>query len=90
MYEVKIDFLNTKSFGVMLKNIEALYFMKINNIHCFWHEEDLVTITNKGWICVIQVQKKGFKNSITVLPELYKTKINTFSGICSDFIQKYK
>ena len=54
MYEVKIDFL--KQLWCHAKNIEALYFMKINNIHCFWHEE-LVTITNKGWICVIQGKK---------------------------------
>ena len=64
--------------------------MKKHNIHCFWHEEDLITITSKGWIWCHPQQKKGFKNAITVLPEIHKTKILTFSGICSDFIKEYK
>ena len=90
MYEVKIDFLKNKKLWCHAKNTEALNFMIKNKIHCFWHEDDLVTITSKGWAWCHPRQKKGFKNSITVLPESYKTKINTFDGICSDFIEKYK
>ncbi len=90
LYEVKIDFLKNKKLWCHAKNIEALNLMIKSNIHCFWHEDDLITITSKGWLWCHPRQKKGFKNSITVLPELYKTKTNTFEGICSDYIEKYK
>ena len=90
MFEVPFKFLKNKKLWCHAKNIEALDLMKKNNIHCFWHEDDLVTITSKGWVWCHPRLKVGKKNSITVLPEIHKTRIKSFSGICSDFIRKYK
>ena len=48
--------------------------MKINNIHCFWHEEDLVTITNKGWIWCHPRQKKDLKIRLLFFQNYIKQK----------------
>ena len=90
MVEINLNFLKNKKLWCHAKNIEALDLMKRNNVHCFWHEDDLVTITSKGWIWCHPRLKIGRKNSITVLPELHNTQTKSFSGICSDFISKYR
>jgi hypothetical protein len=90
MVEINLNFLKNKKLWCHAKNIEALDLMRRNNVHCFWHEDDLVTITSKGWIWCHPRLKIGRKNSITVLPELHNTQAKSFSGICSDFISKYR
>ena len=68
------------------KNIEGLYSMLEDDIHCFWHQEDDVTLTSKGYIWTYP-GKQLTKNSICVLPEsVPDVKI---SGICSDNIYVY-
>ena len=71
------------------KSIEALNALKNTNAHFFWHQNDDVTLTSKGYFWTYP-GKKLFNKSICVLPEIkpYK-KINCY-GICSDFIIKYK
>jgi hypothetical protein len=71
------------------KNIDALLEMKKYAIHYFWHEQDTVTLTSKNYIWAYP-GKQPIKNSIAVMPELYKEDISLCRGVCSDFIKKYK
>jgi len=76
---------------VHCKNIDAiLYFKECGyDINFFWHENDTVTLTSKGYIWAYP-GKQPIKNSIAVLPELKKDDIRLVKGICSDYILKYK
>jgi hypothetical protein len=49
-YHINLNWLRNKKFWCHAKNIEALNKMLKQDIHCFWHQEDYVTLTNKGHI----------------------------------------
>ena len=83
-------FLKIKKLWFHSKNIEALYELTKLNVKCFWHQNDDVTLTSNGYIWTYP-GKKLSKKSICVLPELNKKKLpKLISGICSDFIERYK
>ena len=70
-YEVSIDFLKNCKFFCHAKNIEALHKMlEEPDIHCFWHENDLVTLTSKGYVWKY--------------PEVYYQ--GSLWGVCSDYL----
>jgi len=75
------------------KNIEALEILTLLqpglDVHYFWHENDVVTLTSKGYIWAYP-RSVAISNSIVVLPEIYNTKMLQAEGVCSDFIKKYK
>ena len=78
------------------KNIQALESMLIDNIHCFWHQEDDVTLTSKGYMWTYP-GKPLTEKSISVLPEsqekesgLLQLTENKCAGICSDTIARFK
>ena len=78
------------SLWVHCKNIEAVeYFHDLQLFNYFWHQEDTVTLTSKGYIWAYP-NKQPIKKSIAVLPELHNDDISLCSGICSDYIIKYK
>ena len=57
--------------------------MKVNDVHCFWHQEDDVTLTSKGYLWTYP-NKQLTPKSIAVLPEgVIEEEI---AGFCSDFI----
>ena len=89
--EVLIDdeFLKNNKLWCHAKDLNALN--KLNKIksHFFWHQEDDVTITNKGFFWTYP-GKQLFKKSICVLPEKASYKKFKCFGICSDYIVKYK
>jgi hypothetical protein len=72
-------------------SLEELHLLnKQSNIfNFFWHENDLATLTSKGYIWALP-GKQPIKNTIAVMPELYNDNVSTCIGICSDFIVKYK
>ena len=88
-YLVKKEFLNNDKLWCHAKNIEALESMLKDNIHCFWHQEDDVTLTSKGYMWTYP-GKKLTANSIAVLPELNNEKFKKVLGICSDYVVNYK
>lgn len=93
-YEIELDYLKDNNLWCHAKNIEALNVMLNNDIHCFWHQEDDVTLTSKGYIWTYP-GKKLKSNSIVVMPEKYLEKwwrhnFNSCSGICSDYIINYE
>ena len=55
-------------------------------IHCFFHQEDDVTLTSKGYLWTY-TGKQLTENSIAVLPNDEITK--KIAGVCSDFIGDY-
>ena len=90
LYRIAKNFIVNKKFWFHAKNVEALQELITNKVHCFWHQTDDVVLTSKGYLWTFP-GKKLEKKSICVLPEL--SKKNNFkicSGICSDFIVKYK
>jgi hypothetical protein len=58
-------------------------------LNYFWHQEDDVTLTSKGYIWAYP-GKQPIKNSIAVMPELKNDNLSECIGICSDNISNYK
>jgi len=86
-YHVDENFLENPRLWCHAKNIEALYKMNINSlIHCFWHQEDDVTLTSRGYLWTYS-GKQLTSNSIAVLPDK-KPEVEV-AGICSDYITEW-
>lgn len=82
-------FLENNKLWCHAKNIKALEMMiKNQNIHCFFHQEDDVTLTSKGFIWTYPGMPLT-PLSICVLPEK-EDKITGCYGICSDNVYNYK
>jgi hypothetical protein len=95
-YEIPFDFLLNDHFWIHCKNYESLQYLSLyyknNNeskLNFFFHNNDSYTLTSKGYIWAYP-NNFGHKNTIAVLPELYHTNINSFDGICSDYINFYR
>jgi hypothetical protein len=74
---------------VHCKNVELLNWIRSTSLHWFWHEEDTLTLTSKGYLWVYP-GKQPIKGSIAVMPEMYNDDLNACVGICSDYIINYK
>jgi len=88
VYKVDVDFLKRKEVWCHAKNIEALKGLLDLGVHCFFHQNDNVTLTSKGYIWTYPTQPLT-KKSICVLPELQKIDFKESAGICSDYIVRY-
>lgn len=92
-YKIDIDWIDDRShkLWVHCKNTESISFLNnhIYSFNYFWHQEDIVTLTSKGFIWAYP-GKQPILNSIAVMPELYNDDISKCLGICSDYISKYK
>jgi hypothetical protein len=73
------------------KNIEAIEFFNLlfETYNYFWHQEDTVTLTSKGFIWAYP-GKQPINRSIAVMPELFNDNIDSCLGICSDYIKNYE
>ena len=87
-YKNDLEKYNTKLWH-HAKNIDAINILYKKNFHFFWHEDDDMTITSKGFWWTYP-GKKLFKNSICVLPEMHNQKSDICAGYCSDLIEKYR
>ena len=93
-YKISEGFLEHPNLWCHAKNIDALYVMYTNyHIHCFWHQEDDVTLTSRGFFWTYP-GKQLTEKSICVLPEFEdkKSKVilpKNVAGICSDFIVRF-
>jgi|TARA_B100000073_G_C23590781_1_gene516228 hypothetical protein len=88
-YEIELDYLRNKKLWCHAKNIEALNLMLGDDIHCFWHQEDDVTLTSCGFVWTYP-GKKLTEKAICVLPEKNNEIPKKVLGICSDYIVSYK
>lgn len=94
-YKISFNWLEThfKDLYIHCKNLDAV--VRFNNppnhinFNYFWHETDTITLTSHSEIWAYP-GNQPIKNSIAVLPELYKDDLNECKGICSDYIKKYK
>ena len=58
-----------------------------DKVNYFWHENDLGTLTSKGYIWSTNLFDRG----ILVMPEIFnKEPMTSTLGVCSDYIEKYK
>lgn len=90
-YKINYEWLmNRKSkIWIHCKNTEAISMMNENTeFNYFWHENDTVTLTSKGYIWAYP-GKQPIKNSIAVMPEIYNDTLSDCIGICSDFVGNY-
>jgi hypothetical protein len=93
-YEINNSFLleNKNNLWCHAKNLNALYDMlKLNQLNCFWHQNDDYTLTSKGFIWTYPA-KKLIQGSICVMPECFNysfEEIKNCYGICSDNIKLY-
>ena len=88
-HEITLNYLKNDKFWCHAKNIEALNRMLKEDIHCFWHQEDDVTLTSKGYMWTYP-GKPLTDNSICVKPKKNDKIMKKTFGICSDFIVYYK
>jgi hypothetical protein len=61
-------------------------------VHCFWHEEDSVTLTSKGYLWTYP-GKQLAPNSVCVMPELVEysnEEMLICHAICTDYPYRYK
>ena len=92
---VVLGFLKNDKLWCHAKNIDALYKMTSNSlIHSFWHQDDDVTLTSRGYLWTYP-GKQLTEKSICVLPEFEdkKSKVilpKNIAGICSDVIIDYR
>ena len=71
------------------KNIEAFKRLLELGTHCFFHQNDPVTLTSKQYIWTYPTQQLTEK-SICVLPELQTIDVDGCAGVCSDYVIRYK
>ena len=88
LYLVDINFLNNKKFWIHTKNLNCFYELEKTNLNFFWHENDKIVITSKGYFWNYPGTELS-NNSICVLPEKNDETNFKCLGICSDFIKNY-
>jgi len=88
-YEVNLKFLQNDKLWCHAKNIVALQYMLLHNVHCFWHQTDDVVLTSKGFMWTYPGKELTY-NSICVMPETYCSlkKLPQCRGYCSDYPKK--
>ena len=89
-HKISIDYLNDSRFWIHCKNLKALAYLQNTRLNYFWHDTDQYTLTSNGWIWSYPGSPIiAGTQSIAVLPEIYNTDTNLFTGICSDVIDNY-
>jgi hypothetical protein len=93
-YSININWLEERIdlLWIHCKNIDALqeiYSISNKKFNYFWHQEDTVTLTSKGFIWAYP-GNQPIKNSIAVMPEINNDNVKKCKGICSDYIKNYK
>jgi hypothetical protein len=91
-YGVNWSWLNERrdKLWIHCKNVEAINkFMGTAGFNFFVHENDTMTFTSMGHAWAYP-GKQPILYSIAVMPELYDDDVSQCSGICSDYVEKYK
>lgn len=87
-YPISEKFLENNRLWCHAKNLAALNRMISNKkIHCFWHENDLCSITSGGYIWSFPTVIPS--NNSTIFVDLrpdWKSKNYSCVGICSDYL----
>jgi len=67
-YEIDLNFLKKPGLWIHAKNLECFYQLSNFDLNFFWHEDDKITITSKGFFWNYPGTLLS-KKSICVLPE---------------------
>ncbi len=92
LYSVEIGFLSNERFWCHCKTRETLRALLETKAHCFFHEEDSVTLTSRGVMWAFP-SSEPLPGSVCVLPELHALTLDSLRdcyGICSDRINDYR
>ncbi len=82
-YEIDESFLENPKLWCHAKNFSALERMLANSgIHCFWHQEDDVQLTSRGYMWTHPDKPYGSR-SICVMP-VDPSSIGGAAGVCLD------
>tara|TARA_B100001094_G_C18153419_1_gene785034 strand:+ start:20 stop:478 length:459 start_codon:yes stop_codon:yes gene_type:complete len=87
-YQVNSNFIRNIHFWNHAKNLEALDYMLMIGIHCFWHEQDERTLTSMNYVWTYP-NKSVCKNSVVCVEHTNQYVPECF-GICSDYVLWYK
>ena len=88
-YSVDISFLKNKNLWCHAKNIKALREMiKVEDIHCFYHNTDDVTLTSKNFLWTYPGRQL---TDMSVCVDINRTTLEniddeTYFGLCSDYV----
>jgi len=85
-YKISCHNLTHPSLWCHAKNLKALEQMLIDNIHCFWHEQDDYTLTSRGYIWTNTNKILGKKSILVDLNKKISTSNKNCKGICSDYL----
>lgn len=85
-YRINIEFLKKykNKLWIHCKNIEALVYLK-NDYNCFYHKDDLYTLTSKGYIWG-NINTPYNKNVIIVNLDKININFQNVLGFCSDYV----
>lgn len=91
-YQVDLSFLSHPHIVAHAKNVQALDALLASNIHCFWHDKDMFTLTSQGWVWAYPNAPMSSSKVVCVMPEFYKVQpiLNTYFAVCSDYVVKYQ
>lgn len=91
-HRVSYQFLQNEKLWCHAKTIESLNAMlSLENVHCFWHENDKYTLTSQNYIWAYPSYDVPLgSKSICVVPERCNMNVSNFFGVCSDFVERYK
>ena len=87
-YKIERSFLQNKKLWCHAKNIEAFYRMIDDKIHCFFHDQDDVALTSRGYFWSSSENKMTSK-SICVMPSNSQNLPKNILGVCSDYVSKH-
>lgn len=89
-YEVSKDFFYNNNLWFHAKNINALKQLAVLGVHYFWHQNDAVALTSRGYFWTFPGSPLTSK-SIAVMPELaVGNNFKNCAGVCSDYPLKWK
>jgi hypothetical protein len=95
-YEISVSWLKDRVLWLWVhcKDRESLETALNSNLHCFWHDTDDYTITNRGYVWAYPGKMPAGPLTIMVMPEycemLDKVKDIKPFGVCSDFVKQLK
>ena len=85
-YEVLFDFFKNNMW-LHCKNLQACQQLSKTNLNWFWHENDKITLTSKGYIWAYP--KIYVDNGITVEFDYLSSLPNNILGVCTDYPELY-
>ena len=88
-YRVSTTYLGSPKFWIHCKDYQTLVRALDVGLHCFYHTDEDYVLTSDGYIWAYP-GKPGGVRTICVMPERSGQSVSGFSGVCSDWINRYK